>query len=169
MELKLNDNKRDSKSLKTLLIALGVAALLIAGIIGLITLLPTNKDVVEQAIEGSFREGSPEFAQLTRKIIAETNEGQTTESPTAMGTINMYVGGKIRNLTGKTLTGLELTVAVIDMKGKPVKEKTLVVIPTQLDRLNDGQMMFVKINMEGFKPDDDRANIRWKVTAIKAE
>jgi hypothetical protein len=61
-------------------------------------------------------------------------------------------------------------VGVVDSFGQLLKEKTQIVIPRG-DRtaLENNQAMPVKITIEGFEPDADLANIRWKVTAIKAE
>jgi hypothetical protein len=89
------------------------------------------------------------------------------KSPTAMGTIVMSIGGVIRNITGKTLTGLELKVTVVDLANAPLKDKTVIVIPKQQERLEHNQSMPVKVNIEGFPSDANIANIRWKVTAIK--
>jgi hypothetical protein len=154
---------------KVLIGAIVVAALIVAAGVGLIALKPSRQDVQEQELSGAFREGSPEFAQYTKRIIAETDENRTTQSPTGMGTIVMSIGGTIRNITGKTITGLEIKVSVIDSFGKMVKEKTLTVVPKQAERLANNEYLPVTVLMEGFNKDDDRANIRWKVTAIKIE
>src|SRR5215510_5063283 len=80
---------------------------------GLVTLLlnrPTSEEYQKSTIEGAYREGSPEFQALTKKLILENIEGRTTESPTALGTIQMSIWGRIKNLSYKTITGLELQV-----------------------------------------------------------
>jgi hypothetical protein len=50
-----------------------------------------------------------------------------------------------------------------------VKEKTLLVIPRQAERLETGQALDIQVSIEGFEKSDDRAQIRWQVTAIKVE
>jgi hypothetical protein len=44
------------------------------------------------------------------------------------------------------------------------------VIPTEnREILANNEVMPVNVILEGFAKDDDRANVRWKVTAIKVE
>ena len=43
------------------------------------------------------------------------------------------------------------------------------VVPNQFERLNPKEIIHVIIPMDGFNKDADRANIRWKVTAIRFE
>jgi hypothetical protein len=154
---------------KIFIVAFIIAAALIAGIVGLISLRPSMEEQIRQGIEGASREGSPEFDALTKKIVIQTDEDRTMESPIGLGTIVMSIGGQIKNLTGKTITGLEINVAVIDTFGKPLKDKTLIVVPNQYVKLNPNETADVTVRIDGFDPNADRANIRWKVTAIKAE
>jgi hypothetical protein len=162
------ENKKEKQGInKILLGAVVVGFLVVAAIVGLIALRPTPQDVQQQALDGAFRENSPEFAALTKRIVAQTDVDRTTQSPTGMGTVVMSIGGTIRNLTGKTLTGLELKVGVIDSFGNPIKDKTFVVIPRQAEKLENNQTLPVQVSIDGFSREDDRANIRWKVTAIK--
>ena len=81
----------------------------------------------------------------------------------------MNIAGKIRNNSDKTLTGLEINVAVLDSFNKVVKDNTLTVVPTQRKTLEPQGEMDVTVRIDGFKPDDDRARIQWKVTAIKVQ
>ena len=157
---------------KVLLAALVIGTLLIITVIGLLLLNQSPKEVQNQALTGAFREGSPEFDLYTRRIVAQTLEDRTTQSPTGLGTIVMSIGGKVRNMTGKTLTGLEMKVSVVDMLGKVVRDKIFTVIPDVSQGVNEletNQMLDFQVSMEGFAKDDDRANIRWKVTAIKVK
>jgi hypothetical protein len=160
---------KEKGSKKILIGALIVAALAVIVAIALFSLKPSTTQIVQDAMEGAYREGTPEFQTYTRKIVAQTEEDQTTKSPTAMGTVSMYITGTIRNFTGKTLTGLEIKVGMVDTFGKLLKEKTVVVIPKQRETLENNQSMEVKVTIEGFDPKDDLANIRWKVTAIKVQ
>lgn len=170
MDTFLTEKNPERKGInKTLLAALAIAAIVVIAVIGIISLKPSMQEVEKQALEGAYREGTPEFAAYTKKIAAETDENRTTQSPTGLGTVVMSIGGNIRNITGKTLTGLELKVGVVDSFGKILKEKTLIVIPKQAERLDNNQTLPVQVLVEGFSKEDDRANIRWKVTAIKVE
>ena len=163
--------KREGIS-KVLLAALVIGTLLIITIIGILLLNQSPKEVQNQALAGAFREGSPEFELYTKRIIAQTIEDATTQSPTGLGTIVMSIGGKVRNMTGKTLIGLEMKVSVVDMNGKPVRDKIFTVIPDVsqgFSELENNQILPFQVSMEGFSKDDDRANIHWKVTAIKVK
>src|SRR6185369_1288990 len=123
----------------------------------------------EQALSGALHEGSPGFDVLTKRIVAENDEDNTWSSPIGTGYVMMQIAGKIRNNSDKTISGLEINVSVLDSFDKVVKDNTLTIVPTQQKKLAPKQEMDVKVRIDGFKPDDDRARIRWKVTAIKTE
>ena len=146
-----------------------IALLLVSMTSGFYSTCTSRQAVQQQQLEGAAREGTPEFEALTKKIVIQTDDDRTLESPTGMGTIIMFIRGNIRNFTGKTLTGLEIKVTVIDQLGKPVKDKTLIVVPNQREKLETNQTMPVDARLEGFSKEDDRALVRWKVTAIKVE
>jgi hypothetical protein len=155
-----------------LLYGLVLGALVVITLVGVIALKPSSKQIEAQALDGAFREGSPEFETYTKRIVAQTNADDTTFSQIGLGTITMFISGRVRNMTGKTLTGLEMKVSVVDMAGKVVRDKTFTVIPDlprNIQELETDQTLQMKVNIEGFAKDDDRANIRWKVTAIKVK
>lgn len=155
---------------KSFLIAAIVAIVLVGGGIG--AALVFQRPMEEQRqnlLAGAFREGSPEFEQLTRKIIAENDAEKTWESPVGTGTIMMGVHGKLRNYSDRTLTGLEVRVTVVDLDDKPVRENTVIVVPTQAKTLPPKGEIPVEVTIEGFSPKDVRARIKWKVTAIKVD
>jgi hypothetical protein len=155
---------------KNFLIAFLIAVLLVGGgILVIWKLQPSMQEQQEQALAGAFREGSPEFAAIIKRIVAENDEDKTWFSPVGTGGIVMNIAGKIRNNSDKILTGLEIKVAVLDLNSKVVKEKTMIVVPTQQKKLEPKGEMKVVVVIEGFSPEDDRAQIRWKVTAIKTE
>ena len=155
---------------KSFLTAFLIAILLVAGGILLIwKLQPSMQEQQEQVLSGAVRAGSPEFDAITKRIVAENDEDKTWFSPVGTGGIVMNIAGKLRNNSDKTLTGLEINVAVLDLNNKVVKEKTLTVVPTQQKKLEPKGEMKVIVVIEGFKPDDDRARIQWKVTAIKVQ
>ena len=91
----------------------------------------------------------------------------TVQSPNAFGTISMYIAGKIRNKGDMTINGLEIHVAVVDSFNQILKEKRLLVVPTKQPQLGPGETIDVHLEIAGFDRKDDRANIRWKVTAIR--
>lgn len=169
MQSFLQEPNKEKGSKKILVVALTAAVLAVLAIIALLSLKPSQVQVEQQTLEGAFREGSPEFQNYTRKIAAQTDENATTKSPTAMGAMSMSIGGTIRNFTGKSLIGLELKVTVVDTFNNPIKDRTLIVIPNQREKLENNQTMPVRVLIDGMPLDADLANIRWKVTAIKVE
>jgi hypothetical protein len=78
----------------------------------------------------------------------------------------MSLHATVRNLTGRTITGLEIRGAVVDHDGRPVKERTLVVIPGRQAELEPNKTMKAALMLEGFSDSDDRANIKMEVTGF---
>ncbi len=154
---------------KILLVGILVGTLLVAGAIGILSLQPSSDEKTQQLFAGAFLEGSPEFEKYTKDIVIQSDMDNIMQSPTALGTIMMTINGRIRNKGQQTISGLEVKVAVVDMAGSVVREKRLMVVPKQREKLSPGETIPVVGTIEGFRKDDDRANIRWKVTAIKIE
>lgn len=152
---------------RKLLFSFVIAFVVVAVGIFVVLLIPTTEERERRSLEGAFREGSPEFEKLTKKISIANDDENTLESTTALGTIMMSLSGKIRNMTGKTITGLEIKVWVVDTKNQPIRERTLIVVPAQKEILLPEEVLTVRLAMDGFKPEDDRAMVRWKVTAIR--
>jgi hypothetical protein len=159
--------KTEVNRAKTLLIPIVVASIIVALSIGFFLLISSGQKQESEMLEGAIREGSDEFATLTRKIIAETDYDNTLESPIGLGTVMMSVAGKLRNRSDKVIIGLEVKVAVLDIKGVAMQEKKFIVVPTERDRLAPGEEMSTVVRMDGFSQNDGRAGVKWKVTAIK--
>ncbi len=167
METLSKQNQEKPPMNKYLFIAFGIAAVVVACALGVWLLQPSNEQIDEDLLAGAFREGSPEFAEHTKGLVIQTDENSTTQSPTAFGTIVMFLGANIKNYTGKNIVGLEVRASVVDQLGKPIREKTLIVVPKQEKQLAPDSKIYVNVRMDGFNKDEDRADIRWKVTAIK--
>ncbi len=144
------------------------ALLAVGAVIAVLSLKPSMEVQTAKILEGSLREGSPEFDALQKDIIISTDDG-TVQSPTGMGTISMYINGKIRNKGTKTITALEVNVAVVTQFNAVLRERRILVVPVQQPSLGPGEIIPITLTLDGFAKDDDRANIRWKVTAIKAK
>lgn len=152
---------------KVFIIALVFAVLSATAIIYLTTLMPAAEQTRTETLENAYREGSPEFEALTKKIIISNNADKMTELRTGIGTIVMRLTGTVKNITGKTITGLEIKVGMINSKNEVIKDKTLVIIPKEIEKLESGKETQVTVSIDGFSEDDDRANAFWKVSAIK--
>ncbi|CAN5654549.1 hypothetical protein BH24ACI2_BH24ACI2_00280 [soil metagenome] len=168
MDTLLQNQNNEKKGVnKVFLAAMLVAALLVAGGIYLWSFQPTIEEQKQQALEGAYLEGSPEFENYTKEIIISTDMNRTIESLTGLGTISMMIHGDVRNKGDKAVNGLQLKVSVVDKFEKPIKEKRIMVVPDQVEKLNKNETIHVAVPMDGFARDADRANVRWKVTAIR--
>jgi hypothetical protein len=155
-----------SESNRTLIILVAViAAIAIAGLFyGLMRFAGSGRNA-ETGLQGAIRAGSPQFAANQPNIVLD--EPEATEAKRALGDIVMSLQTTVRNLTGKTLTGLEIHAAVVDYEKKPVKERTVVVIPTRQPELAPNKTMQVNVLLDGMSDSDARANIKMEVTGFK--
>ena len=167
---KPNADADDASRRKIFIIAAIVSALLIAALVFWATRSGSNSAGQQPRLEGAIREGAPEFAQMRDKIVVEPEPDEATESPRPAGDIVMTLRPKVRNFTGRTITGLELLATVVDLDNKPVRQRTKIAIPnteTGQSELENNKILVVPILMEGFKKEDVRANIRVEVTGVK--
>ena len=150
-------------------------AFILGGLIGMIAIAavifiamqrPSMEDQKQAVLADALREGSPQFQEITKDIIISTGDN-TVESPNAFGYISMFITGNIRNKGNRVINGLEVHVAVVDQFNQTLKEKRVLVVPTQLGQLGPGETIPITLSLDGFNKKDDRANIRWKVTAIR--
>ncbi len=170
METFLYEKKEEKRGVNKILVgALLLAAALVAGGLWLLTFQPTFEEQKQQQLAGTFLEGSPEFESYTNNLVISTDMNRTTESPLGLGTIQMSIHGDIRNRGDKTINGLEVKVSVVDVQNKVIKEKKKMVVPNQTGKLLPGETIHVFVPMDGFSKTDDRANVRWKVSAIRFE
>lgn len=162
------EQKKEKRGVnKGLILGMFIGIIAIGVGIWLLTFQPSMKDQMANILEGSYQEGSPEFAEITKDIIISTSE-KTVESPNAFGSISMYITGNIYNKGAKVINGLEVNVAVVDTFNQVLKEQRRLVVPRpNQPTLNPGETITVSLEIAGFTKDDDRANIRWKVTAIR--
>jgi hypothetical protein len=159
-----NEEKRGVN--KGLIIGGVIGIIVIAVLSWLVLMKPPVEEQKAKVLEGAVHEDSPEFPALTKDIIIATDR-DTVESPNAFGTISMFIKGNIYNKGKKVIDGLEVNVAVVDQFNKVLKEKRSLVVPTKQPTLNPGETIAVNLTIDGFDKNDDRANIRWKVTAIR--
>ncbi len=129
---------------------------------------PSIEDQTKQLLDTAYKPGSPEFAELNKDIIIATNDDETIESPTGLGTISMFIKGQIRNKGTHDISVLEVNVSVVDRQKQVVKERRLLFIPGQQPILKAGETVPVSLTLDGFSPKAERALIYWRVTAIKA-
>jgi hypothetical protein len=166
MEDFLRPEKKRSVN-KVFIVGILIAVVALGAVIGVLSLKPSMEEQTAAILAGSLREGSPGFDELSKDIIISTADG-TVQSPTGLGTISMFINGKIRNKGTKTITALEVNVGVVTQFNQVLKERKILVVPVQQSTLGPDQTIPITLTLDGFGKDDDRANIRWKVTAVKA-
>lgn len=161
--------KEEKKGInKTYLIGGLIGIVVVAAVIAAAMLLQgRSMDDQKQAIlADALHDDSPQFQDITKDIIISTSDN-TVESPNAFGTISMFISGKVRNKGTKNINGLEVNVAVVDQFNQILKEKRVLVVPTQVPILGPNDVIPITLAIDGFNKKDDRANIRWRVTAIR--
>lgn len=153
---------------KMFLIAIIFAAAAIGTVIWVLSFRPSIEEQTAQILAGSFKEGTPEYAELNKDIIISTDP-KTVQSPMATGKISMFIHGNIRNKGTKTINILEVKVAVVTQFNDILRERKILVVPVQQPTLGPDETIPITLTLDGFERSDDRANIRWKVTAIRAQ
>jgi hypothetical protein len=152
------DNSRRAIYIIVAGVALALTALL------LYFALRPSPPPAEPRLEGALRADSPEFAQVRERLVVEFDADQNaSESPRAIGDIVMFLEPTLRNLTGRTVESVELRASVLDLEGRPVKQRTVV---RQIN-LEPNKVMKVQFNIDGFKSSDVRANATVELTAAK--
>ncbi|HJU92701.1 MAG TPA: hypothetical protein VJ656_07210 [Pyrinomonadaceae bacterium] len=156
-----------SETNRTLIIVVAIgSAVLIAIFFYVLMRASSGGGGGEPRLENAIREGSPQFEEYKSKI--HRDEPEATEAKRALGDTVMTLTTTVRNLTGKTLAGLEIHAAVVDYEGKPIKQRNVVVVPTrQQPELLPNKQMQVNVMLDGFKDTDPRANITMEVAAFK--
>ncbi|MFV0387506.1 MAG: hypothetical protein ACK5NT_02030 [Pyrinomonadaceae bacterium] len=170
MDSFLEPEKKKSFFSPGILLGAIIAIVLIGTGIFLLSLVKPITTEHSTVLDGATFEGSPGFDDYTKQIIISTDPDKLQQSMTGLGTITMFIGSSIYNKGDRALTAIEVLVSVIDTKNEVIKEKKFVVLPTEKSAvLEPGEKMDTSVSIGGFSRDDDRANVRWKVTAFKLQ
>ncbi|MEO7659809.1 MAG: hypothetical protein ABIV48_09365 [Pyrinomonadaceae bacterium] len=153
---------------KVFIAAILVGIVVMGAFIALLSQRPPMDERMAKYLENSLLEGSPGFDELNKDIIISTDD-KTVQSPMATGKVSMFINGKIRNKGSRTIDVLEVNVAVVTQFKVVLRERRILVVPVQQQVLAPGDIIPITLTLDGFEKSDDRANIRWKVTAIKAQ
>lgn len=156
----------EEKPQRTVIIVVAVIAAVLIGGIFYLLMRQTAAPVSPTSLAGAIRAGSPEFEQYRSKIILETSD-EANQSTNVLGGFQMVLETNVRNLTGKTITGLELRGAILKSDGSVLKDRVVVVVPTAKNpELLPNKTMFVTIPISGIKESDDRAKLWVEVTGF---
>lgn len=159
------DQEGADNSRRKIIIGVAVVAVLFIAVIFYFLMRASSGGNLEPVLEGAIRPGSPEFDQYNAKIFIDKPEAD--EAKRALGDIVMNLQTTVRNFTGRTINGLEVRAAVVNGEDKPVKERTVVVIPTKQPELQNNGTLVVVVRLDGMKETDHRANITMEVTGFK--
>lgn len=155
-----------SESHRTVIIIVAIAAAVVIALFFYVLMRAgAGSGGGEPTLQGAIRPGTAEFDKDKANIVLD--EPEADEAKRALGDIVMSLRTTVRNLTGKTLSGLEIKASVVDYEGKPVKERTVVVVPTRVPELAPNKTLPVQVMLEGMKETDARANIKMEVTGFK--
>ena len=148
-------NRERAKGGYRLLVILAVLATVLAGCGG-----KAQPDTLTPLV----RAGSPDFEKYQQLIKIDNLEADQAARP--IGDIVMTMRATVRNFTGRTLSGLEVHAAVVDLEGKPVKERTVILVPVRQPELDNNQTMAAQILLEGISKNATLADIKMEVTGF---
>jgi len=151
----------EEKPKRTLIIVVAVIAAVLIGGFFYLLLRKSVASSPPQTLQGAIRPGSPDWDKYIKLIALDDPEAD--EAKRALGDTVMTLQTTVRNFTGRTIAGLEVRGAVVDHDNKPVKQRTVVVIPGRQTELDPNKTMRVSILIDGFSDSDDRANIKMEV------
>jgi hypothetical protein len=169
METLLTNEPKKKGINKIFIVGIVVGLIAVAIGIWLLTFKPPMDQQVAKILDGAYKEGSSEYQDLNKDIVISRDEKNTVESPTGLGTISVFIRGNVHNKGDKTIDILEVNVAMVTQFRQVLKEKKILVVPVQQAVLGPGETIPITLTLDGFSHDDDRADIRWKVTAIRAK
>lgn len=157
------------KESRTLIIIVAIIAAVLIAVLFYFLMRATGGGTPAPTLEGAIRQGSLEFEQYRERIVLDDPEA--TEARRPLGDIVMTLQTTIRNFTGKTLSGLEIRGAVVDHQGQPVKQRTVVVIPSPvpggLSEMAPNKTLVARVVLDGMTETDDRANIKMEIIGFK--
>jgi zinc-ribbon domain len=165
----------DARAQRKLFVVVGAASVaLIALIAGLLAtdrgrawLSGLGGRTQAETLAGALRPGSPEFEQYRNGIHVDFEaDDDAFQSPRPIGDVVIEMRPTIRNLTGRTINGLELRAAGYDLDGQVVKERTFVVIPRRQSELEANKTMTPSLLIEGVSPNNVPASLKIEVTGV---
>jgi len=160
------DRVEGTETNRTLIIVVAIGAAVLIAVFFYVLMRASGGGITtEPTLQGAIREGSSQFEEYKSKIVLDDPEA--TEAKRALGDIVMTLSTTVRNVTGKIITGLEIRAAVVDYEGKPIKQRTVVVIPARQPELAPNKTLPVNVTLDGMKDSDARANIKMEVVGFK--
>ncbi len=159
-----NEAESDRTRQKVFVVVGIIAALLLAAVLYLM-MRPQSQVATAPVLEGAIRPNTPEYEQQAKGVILDSVEAD--ESPRALGDIVMTLRGTVRNFSERTIDGLEVRAMVVDSSKNPVKQRTVIIIPTRQAQLEPNKTMPIQVVLEGISQSADRANIDMQITGVR--
>lgn len=164
------------KSQRKLFLVVGAASVVLLAALAVLFSTNAGRSLMQRAtggprvdrLEGAVRQGSPEFEQFRDRVFVDFDpDSDAFQSKRPIGDLVVQMKPTVRNFTGRTLSGLELRAAGLDLSGEVVKERTFVVIPGRQSELEPNKTMSPSLLIEGIRQDATLANLRIEVTGFK--
>ena len=155
----------DAGARRKIFLAVGIVAALLLAAFAYLVSRPGAPNV-EPRLANAVRPGDPEFDSFRDKLVLDNKEAD--QSPRAVGDIVMNLRATARNFTGRTITGLEVRGAVVDSTGNPVRERTIIALPSGSNtELATNKTLAVVVRLEGFSQSDDRSDFQLEITGVR--
>ena len=166
----LTQKNESMGSSRLLWIVMVIGTLIIGALFAWFALSPGPTAANEPKLENAIREGDKDFDYYKQRIALEPNTDFSQDMQSLSGGLSMKLVCVVRNFTGKTITGLQVMGSVVDKNGNVVKEKNAIVIPTNVvQSLDNNKSTPITIFIDGFDKKDDRANIKFRLSAVRVE
>ena len=119
----------------------------------------------EPRLEGALREGAPEFKSVRARIVVE--ELVRTTSTSASGEALIELSANVRNETGRDIGALEVRGVVMNGGGQVLSERTVIVMPAERAKLPPGEILSVRVALEGVDSRAEQADVRMEVVGVR--
>lgn len=166
----LTQSSESANSSRLVWILMVIGALIVGALVAWLALTPAPTTANEPKLENAVRQGDKDFEYYKQRIALEPNTDFSQDMQSISGGLSMKLVCVVRNFTGKTITGLQVIGSVVDKNGNVVKEKNAIVIPTNVvQSLDNNKSTPITIFIDGFDKKDDRANIKFRLSAVRVE
>jgi len=165
----------EEKSRTTLIIVVAAIAAVFIGGLFYVLMRKSAAPTPPTTLQSAVRRGSPDWDKYNKLIVLDDpgdcpEDGSrfcAYESPRGLGDLQMTLRATVRNFTGRTLSGLEVTAAVIDHQDQPVRQRTMIVVPSfGAAELLPNKTRPISVIIDGLRDTDDRANVKMEVTGF---
>jgi hypothetical protein len=139
----------------------GIAVLAVIALVVIVSSMSKKQAPLELA-----RAGSPEFDSYIGSVKVSGIEKRKGER------LNIFYGRFIftlENAGNKTINGLQMRMAAIDMNAQVVKEKIITVIPTLREPLGPGQSARLDLSFEPIPNPDELQDMTIEVYSLKTQ